>query len=344
MRRLSSSALQIGPIDFDLVNPARRIVEGSLGVVAGETLVLVVDAARRDLGTTLAEVARTVGATAEVIELEALGPRPLLLLPTALRNALESAQASILLIGFEEGEHSFRLDVVTLVKSLRLRHAHMVGVTRRSMIAGFSVDPARILDATRAMRMRLQPASTLHLRTAAGSDLVARLNPACRWIEHVGVIRPGRWENLPTGELVTSPAEVRGVFVADASMGGHFGQAAGLLTHKPVRIEIEAGACKSVKCTDLNLQWEVERFLRSEPNGDRVGTISLGTNVGLSAPIGDIMCDQNLPGLHVGFGSTYPEHTGASWNARTQVTMTCANADVDLDGAPLIRRGRYLIT
>jgi leucyl aminopeptidase (aminopeptidase T) len=211
------------------------------------------------------------------------------------------------------------------------------------MLTGFSVDPARVFDATRAIRSRLRPNSVLHLRTAAGSDLEVKLDPAHRWMEHLGVIRPGRWENLPSGEIVTAAGETRGVFVADASMGGHFGQAAGLLADKPVRLEIEGGYCKSVRSRDVSLQREVEHFMRAELYGDRVGSLSLGTNLGIVAPIGDVSCDQNMPGLHIGFGSTFADQTGASWNARAQITFTCAHADVDLDGAPLLRHGRYMV-
>jgi hypothetical protein len=51
-----------------------------------------------------------------------------------------------------------------------------------------------------------------------------------------------------------------------------------------------------------------------------------------------------MPGLHLGLGSSFADQTGASWDARTQITFTCAHADVDLDGAPLLRRGRYIIS
>jgi leucyl aminopeptidase (aminopeptidase T) len=88
----------------------------------------------------------------------------------------------------------------------------------------------------------------------------------------------------------------------------------------------------------------VERFLKSDRNGERLGAIGLGTNVGIHAPIGDVSCDQNMPGLTLGLGSTFSEQTGASWDSRIQVTFTAAHADVDLDGAPLLRHGRYLFT
>jgi leucyl aminopeptidase (aminopeptidase T) len=164
-----------------------------------------------------------------------------------------------------------------------------------------------------------------------------------RWSEHVGVIRPGRWENLPSGKLTTCPALVRGVFVADASVGGQFGQALGLLERTPVRIEIDGSMCRSVRCADRAVQREVESFLQREHNLTRIGGISLGTNVGILSPTGEIIADQNLPGLHLVFGSAAAEQTGATWTTRAQLPVTCGGADVDLDGAPLLRAGRYMV-
>jgi aminopeptidase len=211
-------------------------------------------------------------------------------------------------------------------------------------VPGFSVDSARMLDATRAVRTRLRPDSTLRLRNPAGSDFEVKLDPAHRWIEHVGVLRPGRWENLPSGKLTTSPGDCNGIFVADASIGEYFGARAGLLHRTPVRMEIEKGVLRSVRCDDRALQREIESYVKREHNGERVGTIVLGTNVGLLAPVGEIVGDQILPGLHLGFGATLAEQTGASWTSRSQLSITCSGADVDLDGGPLLRSGRYLVT
>ncbi len=330
-------------VDYELANAARRAIEGALGVVRGEHVVLIVDRSRRDVGTALLEVARDIGADPIVHELESHGERPLRQLPEAVRSALGRAQASLLNITFEDGEIAMRLEILEAARAFSLRHAHMIGVTRRSLIAGFSVDHARVLDATRAVRTRLRPDSQLRVRSASGTDLEVRLDPSMRWAEHVGVIRPGRWENLPSGKLTTCPALVRGTFVADASVGGQFGQSAGLLERTPVRVEIDGSMCRSVRCSDRAIQREVEAFLQKEHNLTRIGGICLGTNVGILSPTGEIIADQNLPGLHVVFGSAAADQTGATWTTRAQLPMTCSAADVDLDGAPLLRAGRYMV-
>jgi len=342
-RSLTPFSLRLATLDFDLANAARRIVESSLGVVAGDRVVVIVDLPRQALGETLAEVARVLGATAEVVLLESLTKRPARSLPAPLRAELARAQASVLLIGFEEGEWSMRREIVEMVTEQRLRHAHMVGVGRKAMLAAFSVDPQAIVDVTRAVRTRLRPDSVIKLRSSAGSDLEVKLDPSSRWQERAGFIRQGRWENLPTGELFTCPADVNGVFVCDASMGGPIGAAAGVLARNPVRIEIRGGLARSVQCVDRVLSGAVDAAMRVERNADRVGLVVLGTNVGIGEPTGEIAADQNLPGLHLAFGATFREQTGASWDAGAQLMMCGARADVDLDGAPLLRSGRYLV-
>lgn len=337
-----SSTFRIGDIDFDIVSAARRILEGSLTVVPGDRVVLILDRVRATMADVLAETARSIGAKCDVIILEDLGPRPHTSLAKPIVDALGAAQASLMLAGFERGEQPMRLELLRLVTSLKLRHAHMVGVTRRSLIAGFAVDPKRILDATRSLRVRLRPDSVIRVQSKAGTDLTVYLGPDRRWGEQVGAIRPGKWENLPAGELTTSPLRVEGVYVADASVGGHF-EHLELIQRTPIHLTLESSQVKSVTCDDGTLLRSVEAYLGSDPMAGRVGTITFGTNVGMVAPIGEIVCDQNLPGLHVSLGATFPEITGAPEGARTQLTLTAQALDIDLDGNRIMLAGRYLI-
>jgi len=335
--------LRLNALDFDLAQAARRVVEGSLGVVAGDRIVIIIDEAREALGAALSEAALAVGGQPEVAMLDRLGRRPLRAVPPALKALLRNTQASVLLVSVEDGEWEMRLELVNSVTELQLRHAHMVGLGRKAMLTGFSVDPQRVLDATRAVRMRLRPDSVMHLRSPIGSDLIVKLDPAARWQERVGLIRPGRWENLPSGELFTCPGDVNGVFVANASLGGSLGAAAGVIERTPVRFEIKAGVCKGVQSADRGLAAALETALRAERHADRVGMAVLGTNVGIRDATGEVLCDQNLPGLHIGFGATFSQQTGATWDSPSQMFATATGGDVDLDGSPLLRNGRYLV-
>jgi leucyl aminopeptidase (aminopeptidase T) len=81
--------------------------------------------------------------------------------------------------------------------------------------------------------------------------------------------------------------------------------------------------------------------MQSGHSFDRIGMVSIGTNTGISEPTGEVICDQNIPGLHISLGSTCADETKASWEADGQLLFTACNQDVDLDGKPLIRAGRF---
>jgi leucyl aminopeptidase (aminopeptidase T) len=330
-------------IDFSLMNAARRILEDSLGIAAGEKIVIVVDQAREAIGQSLAEVARALGATPSLLTMESLGTRPIVTVPDGLRDLLTEAQASILLVGTEhEAERTFRRELVDVVGQLRLRHAHLIGLTRRSMISGFTVQPSRIADQTRMVRVRLKPDSTLHLRSPAGSDLVVKTDPRYRWGEQSGLIRPGKWANLPAGQLYTTPADANGVFVANASVSATFASR-GLLTSTPLKLEIKGGVCRGVTCVDTAFARDVERFLNGTTDLNRIGQVAIGTNPGMAQPIGEFGYDQCVPGLHLTFGWTQPETTGADWVSAGIMLANGAEGDLDIDGTPVIRGGRFVI-
>lgn len=341
---LRRSSQSIKAVDFELAGAARRVVEGALSIVPGERLLVVSDRERCDIAEALADAARIRAATAQVVVLEDLGARPITELPERVKDAMATAQASVFLGGFETAEFPMRAEMLAEVGRLQLRHAHMVGVTRTSMTAGMAVDPQRIAEVARKLRMRLRADSTIRVRSAAGTDLVAVCDPACRWVQHDGIIRPGRFENLPAGLLMTTPADVRGVYVADASVSALWGAGRGALAATPVRLEIDGGVVRSVACPDRQIASSVERFLRSAQHHDRVGTVSFGTNVGILEAIGDANADEKMPGVHVQLGDPLAQLTGARWTAREQLGFRGTGHDVEIDGDRVMRSGKYIVS
>ncbi len=331
------------PADIDLANAARRVVERSLSVVRGDVVVIITDRKHRDLAYAFEQVVAALDANGVVYDLNDHESLPLRSLPPDIRELLMRAQASVYIAGVDTADPSFRRELIEVVVKAKLRHGHMLDVSRRAMLEGFTVDPVRILDATRAMRMRLRSDSKVVARSAGGTDMTVTFSDRYRWIEQTGAIRPGRWENLPSGQLVTVPGRVDGIFVADAALA-----CARILTNlplngTPIRFTIENSLVTSVACTDTHLRSEVENALRDDRYGTRVGNVIFGTNIGISRPSGELVCDQTMPGLHLGFGTTHASETGAEWDSLAQVVAAQAFADIDLDGAPIMRAGRYLV-
>jgi len=74
-----------------------------------------------------------------------------------------------------------------------------------------------------------------------------------------------------------------------------------------------------------------------------VGEFAIGTNVGVSSIIGNILQDEKLPGLHLAFGHPYSEHTGACWSCTTHLDVVGRHFDIWFDGDLVMADGKFLI-
>jgi leucyl aminopeptidase (aminopeptidase T) len=329
-------------IDFALMTPAARMLQELLVVRLGERVVILHDEANASLALAFEHAAAEAGPGAQRIQLEDLAPRPWTSCPAPVLEAMRTATVTILAVRPEDGEYDFRAAIIQAARVARTRHVHMVGVSGRTFVASMAAPVSRVVGLLDAVRVALQPTSKISARSPGGTQVEIEMAPHLRWYASGGVVQPGDWINVPYGQLTSSPATVRGVYVADASMGGHLGARTGSLAQKPVRLVIDGGRVKSVECADHALRLHIERFLVEGENHDRVGCVNLGANVGIVAPAGEILHDEHMPGLHVSLGNNYRERSGANWTARGQLAFTMASSDVDLDGLPLIRRGRYV--
>lgn len=329
-------------VDYDVLSAARRVIEGSLGLVRGERVVVVLDSERQDLADALVEAAQWANATAVCFNLDDFAA-PLHELPSAVADALAKSQASIYVARSDSAEVGFRRALIETAARLGLRHAHLLGMTRATMALGLAADPQRMAATARALRARLRADSTVALRSAAGSELTVSFVPSHRWVENSGIIRPGRWLNVPAGELLTAPGSVDGTFVADASMTRLGGVADERLAEAPLTLTLAAGRVRHFDSPSSTVKSAVEGYLSGGRNHDRVGLVSFGTNIGLSEPSGTLIVDQTLPGLHLCLGMTLPDLTGADWDAGGQIVLTGSAADIDIDGHAVMRRGRYLL-
>jgi leucyl aminopeptidase (aminopeptidase T) len=306
--------------------------------------VVIYDAEHALIAETVADAA--VVAKAEVMRfvLDDLGPRPHAGLHPKIEEALEGAQASVMIVSFLAGELRMRAQVVELAERRGLRHAHMPGVGRQSMVEGFSVDPDRIAEKGRALAMRLRPGSRITVKNAAGTDLVIKLAPQCKWLEIGCVVAAGRAANLPGGELVTSPESVDGVCVADGTIGDADGTYARRLRETPLTFRFTHSRVQAVECArDPGFARAIKTRTTEVANLDRVGLVQFGLNIGLREPIGDLPTDQKLPGLHLSLGDTLRQKTNAQWTSKSWIAVALTSCDVDIDKTAVLRAGRYVV-
>ncbi len=328
--------------DVGLAVAAQRLIELSLGIVPGERVLVVHDAGHDDVVAIVAEAVREARGEPILLRLEELAPRPHASLHPRVTEAFALAQASLLIVDFHKGELQMRTQMIEQATAAGLRHGHIVGVARASMVEGFSVDPRRIAQKTRELMVRLKPDARITARSG-DAELVVQLAPRCRWVDYGCIVASGKRVNLPGGELVTNPESLDGVYVANGTLGDADGALNRLLRDTPITLRITGGRAKSVECArDPSLARAVlDRFART-PNLDRVGLVSFGVNLGLTKPVGDVFSDQKIPGVHLSFGDPFAHETGATWTCRSWLAFTSVEHDADIDKVPVLRGGRYI--
>ena len=318
------------PLDDSLMPGARNAVRDALGLRGEERLLLVVGKTHERIGAALLEAASELKVTTRTYLVDSINSRsePFM---KRLELRMDEADASILVGDPAEMEQSFRKRVC--VRPGRRRHAHMIGITEEMMRQSMRVDYAEVHSLGERLRDSVGHARKITVVSGPASRLAIELDPQARWHNGSGWLRKPGFTNLPGGELVTSPASVSGRFHADGGVWLPDGSQLRGLT-----FEFREGRVVRV----IGRSGErVDEVLNGDENGRRVGQVAFGTNVGVLTPIGAMLQDLKMPGLHLVLGYSCPEQTGATWSSSVIVAVLCRRPDVTVDGEPIMVRGRY---
>jgi leucyl aminopeptidase (aminopeptidase T) len=264
-------------------------------------------------------------------------------MPLEVLRDLETSQVSIFAAQAETGELSMRMQMMAIVNRNRLRHGHMVNITKAIMLQGMRADFQHIDRLSNTIIEKARQAHQIKATTPNGTYLTAEFSPALKWVKTSGIISPDKWGNLPGGEIFTSPFSVNGVFVVDGVVGDYLCQKYGDLKSTPLRIEIKDTRITHLECENTELLNEFAAYIRTDENSNRVGEFAIGTNLAIQDIIGNILQDEKIPGIHMAFGHPYNEHTGQTWNSRTHIDCVGRNFDIAFDDEPIMRGGKFLV-
>jgi aminopeptidase len=335
--------MTFGAPSAELMPGARNAVEVCLGIQQGERVALVADEASGAVAATIERAMFDRGAEPDCVLIEAVSARPMRGVPSEIAVALERADAAVLCVQPQEGELAARMAIVAIVERRRIRYAHMVGVTPRIMCEGMRADYRRVDRLSQQLSDRMRSASTLTVRTRAGTDFRATFDRSLAWVKTSGIINPRYWSNLPAGEVFTTPASVDGTFVCDGTAGDYFNAKYGTLEETPLVLEVRGGRLVAATCERQDLQQDFWNYCHTDSNSDRVGELAFGTNLGLREMIGILLQDEKVPGVHIAFGDPYGSQTHADWASCTHVDVLTRGCDVWIDEDQVIAEGQYLL-
>jgi aminopeptidase len=335
--------LKTTSFDPELTPGARNAVRVCLRIQRTEKVTIITDNICREIAASLAREIEEIAAPCTAFVLEDLAPRPLRELPAEILADLETSQVSIFAVQVQANELRSRMQMTEVVNRRRIRHAHMVNINRQIMIEGMRADFLKVDRISSKVLALVGVARQIKARTAAGSDLVADLDPSYRWLKTSGLISPDKWGNLPGGEVFTTPGEVNGTFVIDGVVGDYLCEKFGDLKETPLTIRVKGNRLTDAHSDNKELERDFWTYTHTDENSDRVGEFAIGTNIEVKDVIGHILQDEKFPGIHIAFGNPYGEHTGAKWYSSTHIDVVGRRFDIWVDGEQIMRGGKFLI-
>lgn len=329
--------------DAELIPGARNAVRVCLNVQPHERVTVITDRACEEIAASLVHELDELGSPYRAFVLEDVAPRPLTDLPAVVAADMEQSDVSIFAVEVQPNELRSRMQMTDIVNRRRMRHAHMVNINRQIMLEGMRADFHKVDRLSARVMALVSAARQVRARTAAGTDLVADLNPEYRWVKTSGIISRDKWGNLPGGEIFTTPGEVNGTFVIDGVVGDYLCERFGLLTEHPLTVVVKGNRLVEAESANRELRDAFWTYTHSDENSDRVGEFAIGTNIELTDLIGNILQDEKFPGVHIAFGNPYGAHTGAEWFSATHIDVVGRGFDIWVDDKPIMENGRFLI-
>src|SRR3954467_12642817 len=340
----SPTALDQVQFDPEYSIGARNAVRVCLNIKPSEKVTVITDNVTREIAASLVRELEAVGAAYNGLVLEELSARPLKELPVEILADMESSDVIPPAVQVQPGELKSRMQMTDVVNRRRMRHAHMVNINRQIMLEGMRADFHKVDRISSKVLELVRNAKRITAKTAAGTDLIADLNPDYKWLKTSGLISRDKWGNLPGGEVFTTPGDVNGTFVIDGVVGDYLCEKFGDLRRQPLTIRMKGNRLTEAFSENNELEQDFWKYTHNDENSDRVGEFAIGTNIEVKDVIGHILQDEKFPGIHIAFGNPYGEHTGAKWYSSTHIDVVGRRFDIWVDDFQIMQQGQFTIS
>ena len=315
-----------------------------MAVRKGEHVLVLTDRETLDVGRAIMNAAEKVSKeNVKLFVLDDYTERPAKELPREILDAIPWANVTYYAARSKPGELAVRGPFIrTAIKYAR--HAHMPSITVQLMETGMCADYQRISDLTKKIDRTVKGCGTARVTNRWGTELNVEFNLEWKWKVSDGLFpEKGMWGNLPDGEIFTAAQRANGQMVID-ELGDWFSPKYGVISKTPLTLQVSNSRIDfdSVTCENNQLKREFLDYVKSDPNGNRLGEFAIGTNIFLEQLTGNLLQDEKFPSVHCAFGDPYPEETGANWAAKTHVDCIMLSCSVWIDNEQIMNEGRHL--
>ncbi|MDE2868425.1 MAG: aminopeptidase [Chloroflexota bacterium] len=331
---LGPDAIEPRALDAHEAHMLDAVMGQSLGVQAGERVLVVTDPPRRSLGQLFARGA-----------LRATGNVHLLLMAEAPDHGSEPPA--------RVAEAMAEADVCFLPTSKSLSHTHarrnasaagarvasMPSITYEMAMRTLRVDYADIARTSEALADMLSAAATVRLTAPGGTDLHLDLNGRQGFADTGVFTASGAFGNLPAGEAFVAPLEGRayGTLVFDAALPVDDPDDA--VSSAPMVIEVRDGLARSVTGPGAeDLQAVFDRLGQDARN---IAELGIGTNPATRISGNVLECEKVVGTAHVALGNSL--HIGGATDVPFHSDGVLNRPTILAGDTPLIEDGRLAV-
>lgn len=325
-------------------------VETCMGITDEDKVVIASDEDSEEIGKCLRKAALEVTPQVRYFKLELYGKRPLSKIPEAIIEAARNATVTFWTGKSIKGELETVRRPFINAALIGGRHAHMVDIDKKIMENGMAADYHEVERVTTEVKNRLEDTKNVRVENELGTKLESYYHNV-KWVASTGISRTqGHWINLPSGEVFTSPTDIKGKLVCDGVLGDYLGD---MFHHKdlidtPITVEIgkkdkERSGVLDLKCENEELLNELEEYFALHECSSWVGETGFGTNIFLDSLIDNMLQDEKFPGVHVAFGDPINSETYAGWTCPEHLDFVLTKCNVWFDDEKVMEDGEWMV-
>jgi leucyl aminopeptidase (aminopeptidase T) len=328
---------------------ARNALENVLDAISGETVIIVCDDEKSEVGHAFAEGALALGLWTRLVILET-GKEVRKKIPPQLLEIVTQQKPSIfinLMRGLRE-ETPFRIGITKLeTRDRRSRLGHCPGVTVDMLTKGAlsltNEDHREMQSFAQEMLRALEGVVKIDLHTPSGAELSLSTNERPFYTDTKLDWKTMKWMNLPTGEVLAAPVEnsLSGLLVCDMAIGG-----IGPIT-TPVEIAVKDGQVVRTTSKNEQVMKAVKESFAIDKWSSIVGEFAFGINPKARFIQEFLEAEKIMGTVHIAFGDNldYPGGRNSSRN-HMDFLMNRPTVNVTRDtgeAATLLKDGKFTL-
>ena len=314
----------------ELRNSSIIALRDCMGLKPNETLLIVTDEVKSEIGQALHEVGKTLCKESMLVEIksrEINGQEP----PEAVAQLMKMVDVVVCPTVKSLTHTDARRNAV----KEGVRVGTMPGITIDAMARCLSADYDKIISLTDFIAEKMEGISTIRVVTEKGTDVTMPVKDRMV-IRSKGVLREkGESGNLPSGEVYLAPWEdkTNGKLVIDGSMAS-----VGMIK-TPIVIDIVDGYAKTITGGE-EAQRLTEILDKSGPDARAVAEFGIGTNYKAKLT-GLILEDEKVFGtIHIAFGNNLT--MGGRISVSSHLDGLVTEPDVYFDDELIMKKGKLI--